>query len=180
MHTTGRTVGDAYAANTVGAIAGSFASGFILIPWLGLVGSTKLCVALNLFVAGAALLVSGKVQRRPNDTSRRRITRSTGLLIIGLLLAAVVMVNLPWDAEVMSSAVYRYAPSLADKSRQELFEYLRSGQGETVFYKEGVTATVAVQQQGGGRVLKVNGKPEASTTGDMPTQIRGEGDAAAQ
>ncbi|HWP43503.1 MAG TPA: fused MFS/spermidine synthase, partial [Blastocatellia bacterium] len=30
--TTGRTVGDAYAVNTVGAIAGSFASGFILIP----------------------------------------------------------------------------------------------------------------------------------------------------
>jgi spermidine synthase len=30
---------------------------------------------------------------------------------------------------------------------------------------------VAVQKQGGGRVLKVNGKPEASTTGDMPTQV---------
>ena len=63
----------------------------------------------------------------------------------------------------MSSAVYRYAPSLTDKSRQELFEFLKRGQGETIFYKEGITATVAVQRQNGGRVLKVNGKPEAST-----------------
>jgi spermidine synthase len=73
--------------------------------------------------------------------------------------------------EVMSSAVYRYAPSLTDKSRQELFDFLKRGQGETIFYKEGITATVAVESRGGGRVLKVNGKPEASTTGDMPTQI---------
>src|SRR5262249_17701355 len=49
--TTGRTVGQAYAANTIGAIAGSFASGFILVPWLGLLGSLKLCAALNFVVA---------------------------------------------------------------------------------------------------------------------------------
>ena len=71
----------------------------------------------------------------------------------------------------MSSAVYRYAPSLSDKSKEEIYEYFNRGQGETIFYKEGITATVAVQRAGGDRVLKSNGKPEASTTGDMPTQI---------
>jgi spermidine synthase len=168
--TTGRTVGDAYAANTVGAIAGSFASGFILIPWLGLLGSLSLCVALNFLVAAAAFLASGASDRR-NRSRGIDITQTVGLAASVLLIGTAVLGDPPWDPEVMSSAVYRYAPSLTDKSRQELFDFLKRGQGETLFYKEGITATVAVQRQGGGRVLKVNGKPEASTAGDMPTQI---------
>ncbi len=170
--TTGRTVGDAYAANTLGAIAGSFASGFILVPWLGLLGSLKLCVAFNFVVAAAAFSASawrpaGK-RSRPKNIN---FSATLGVAISVMLIIVVALGEPPWDPEVMSSAVYRYAPSLMDKSRQELFEYLKSGQGETIFYKEGITATVAVQRQGGGRVLKVNGKPEASTAGDMPTQI---------
>jgi spermidine synthase len=170
--TTGRTVGDAYAANTLGAIAGSFASGFILIPWLGLLGSLKLCVALNFVVAAAAFWVSAKRSpRKGNESRRANVSSTVGFATSALLIVVVALGEPPWDPEVMSSAVYRYAPSLTDKTRQELFEFLKSGQGETIFYEEGITATVAVQRQGGGRVLKVNGKPEASTAGDMPTQI---------
>jgi spermidine synthase len=160
---SGRTVGDAYAANTLGAIAGSFASGFVLVPLLGLLGSLKLCVALN-FVISAGLLLICWFPRR------RMPVLATALASLVLVVVALT-VEPPWDPEVMSSAVYRYAPSLTDRTRQELFEYLRRGQGDTLFYKEGITATVAVQKQGEGRVLKVNGKPEASTSGDMPTQI---------
>ena len=170
--TTGRTVGDAYAANTVGAIAGSFASGFILVPWLGLLGSLKLCVALNFVVAAAAFSASARRPTEKRDRPKRiNVGATVGLAASVLLIIVVVLGEPPWDPEVMSSAVYRYAPSLVDKSRQELFDYLKRGQGETIFYKEGITATVAVQRQGGGKVLKVNGKPEASTAGDMPTQI---------
>src|SRR5712692_1838142 len=167
---TGRTVGDAYAANTVGAIAGSFASGFILIPWLGLLGSMRLCVALNFVVAGITFVVCG-YHRGEGRGQRRRFTTALGAAASVLLIITAVLIKPPWDPEIMSSAVYRYAPSLTDKSRQELSDYLKHGQGETIFYKEGITATVAVQQQGAGRVLKVNGKSEASTSGDMPTQI---------
>ena len=170
--TTGRTVGDAYAANTVGAIAGSFASGFILIPWLGLLGSLKLCVVLNFFIAAAAFIAS---TRRPSEKHARpkrlNVSAMLGVSASVLLTMVVVLGEPPWDHEVMSSAVYRYAPSLTDKSKPELFDFLKKGQGDTIFYKEGITATVAVQRQGSGLVLKVNGKPEASTAGDMPTQI---------
>ena len=172
VRTTGRTVGDAYAANTLGAIAGSFASGFILIPWLGLLGSLRLCVALNFVVAAAAFSASAQRSTEKRSKPKRvNVGAMAGLATSVLLIIGVVLGEPPWDPEVMSSAVYRYAPSLTEKSRQELFEFLKSGQGETIFYKEGITATVAVQRQGGGRVLKVNGKPEASTAGDMPTQI---------
>ncbi|HST21619.1 MAG TPA: fused MFS/spermidine synthase, partial [Blastocatellia bacterium] len=57
---SGRTVGDAYAANTLGAITGSFASGFILIPFLGLLGSLRLCSALNFVVAVMLFIVSNR------------------------------------------------------------------------------------------------------------------------
>jgi spermidine synthase len=178
-----RSAGQAYAANTLGAIAGSFASGFVLIPWVGLLGSLRLCAALN-FVVAAALFISlksrgGSVEpnRRQEQTRRGLVAPRAALLswsgvgISAALIVAAAVFEPPWDSEVMSSAVYRYAPSLANKNRQDLFDYLKRGQGETIFYKEGITATVAVQRQGGGRVLKVNGKPEASTAGDMPTQI---------
>jgi spermidine synthase len=189
---SGRTVGDAYAANTIGAIAGSFASGFILIPWLGLLGSLRLCAALNFVIAAALFIVSRRsaadnVRKGEEAKGRRgeaRVKKGplplwasralyawAGVALSAVFIVSIILFEPPWDSEVMSSAVYRYAPQLSSKSKQELFDYLKRGQGETIFYKEGITATVAVQRQGGGRVLKVNGKPEASTGGDMPTQI---------
>ena len=181
--TGGKSAGEAYAANTLGSIAGSFASGFVLIPWVGLLGSLRLCAALN-FVVAAGLFISLRTGAESTPPARRRDKRRlallsprrtalswTGVAISAVLIIAAALFEPPWDAEVMSSAVYRYAPQLANKSRQELFDFLKRGQGETLFYEEGITATVAVQRQAGGRVLKVNGKPEASTAGDMPTQI---------
>jgi spermidine synthase len=173
--TTGRAVGEAYAANTIGAIAGSFASGFILVPWLGLLGSLKLSAAANFVVAAILFTAHQRAQSAPSSKkaalARRRVAASVGAVASLALATGAVLVNPPWDPEVMSSAVYRYAPSLAGKTKQEIYEYLSRGQGETLFYKEGITATIAVQKQQGAKVLKANGKPEASTTGDMPTQI---------
>jgi spermidine synthase len=180
----GRTVGTAYAANTIGSIIGSFASGFVLVPWLGLLDSLRLCAALN-FVVAAALFIAlrrgGKQEAASGKGKRgrayvRQPLKSERLPALGIVASAILIITIilfqpPWDSEVMSSAVYRYAPTMSNMSREELFNFLKSGQGETLFYKEGITATVAVQRQQGGRVLKVNGKPEASTAGDMPTQI---------
>src|SRR5262249_48105002 len=173
--TTGRTVGQAYAANTIGAIAGSFASGFILVPWLGLLGSLKLCAALNFVVAAVLFRVGSQIKSRSGARIRSllaaRLSPSCGVAASLVLAGGAVFLNPPWNTDVMSSAVYRYAPSLAGQSKQQIYDYLSNGQGETLYYKEGITATIAVQQQKGGKVLKANGKPEASTAGDMPTQI---------
>ena len=186
---TGRMVGDVYAANTLGAITGSFASGFVLVPWLGLLGSLRLSATLNFIVAAAMFLVSHLSHRRRNEKPaapsgskraranrasarpRRRVGAVAGMLASALLVAGAVIIEPQWDSDVMSSAVYRYAPSLSGKSKAEIYDYFTRGQGDTIFYKEGITATIAVQQAGENLVLKSNGKPEASTTGDMPTQI---------
>jgi spermidine synthase len=54
----GRTVGRVYAINTLGAILGSLAVPFLLIPWLGMQGTVVLLIAVNLGLAGALLMTS--------------------------------------------------------------------------------------------------------------------------
>jgi spermidine synthase len=183
---TGRSVGDAYSANTLGSILGSFASGFVLIPALGLIGSLKLCVALNFVIAAGLFFIARKgwgskasVEARKSEKNsaaaagrrRFRLSQIVAALASVLLIITVTLADIPWNSDLMSSAVYRYAPSMSKFTRQDFANYIKDGQGETIYYKEGLTATVAVQKLGNDRVLKVNGKPEASTAGDMPTQV---------
>jgi spermidine synthase len=47
----GRRIGDLYAVNTLGAVAGCALAGFYLIPELGLKGSVRLAAAANLAIA---------------------------------------------------------------------------------------------------------------------------------
>lgn len=157
----GRTVGNAYAVNTVGAIGGAFLSGFVLIPVLGLLGSLKLSVALNFVAAGVLFTLA-----------RARVASVAGFGSAIALVVAVAVITPPWDVSIMSSGVYRYAPAMSKMDREQFLEYFKLGnQGEPVYYKEGITATIVVQAQAGGRVLKVNGKPDASTGSDLPTQV---------
>jgi spermidine synthase len=172
VQSTGRLVGNAYSANTVGSIVGSFVSGFVMIPSLGLLGSLKVCIALNFAIAIALFLIKRRSPYAEHHALPRfSLTQLASAAACMLLMAVVAFADLPWNSDIMSSAVYRYAPSMNKFSRNDFLDYVKKGQGETIFYKEGITATVAVQQVNKDRVLKVNGKPEASTTGDMPTQV---------
>ncbi len=57
----GGNVGDLYSLNTYGGAAGVLVSAFILIPNLGLTLSTYTAVLFNLIIAGAFILISGKI-----------------------------------------------------------------------------------------------------------------------
>ncbi len=61
----GPTAGLLYAVNTVGAALGCYLAGFHLLPALGLSGTNLLAAALNLAVAGAALLLSRRLGPAP-------------------------------------------------------------------------------------------------------------------
>ena len=53
----GQGIGDVYAVNSLGAIGGAFATGFLLIPALGTVGTFQFLGAVNLIVGMAVLLL---------------------------------------------------------------------------------------------------------------------------
>lgn len=74
LATTGATVGKIYAAGTVGSIVGTFATGFVLIAWLG---TTAIVwgVALALIGMGVVFLWAGR---------RRAMVAAALLVVLGL------------------------------------------------------------------------------------------------
>lgn len=148
----GRDVGRAYAFNTAGAIAGAFAGGFVVLPTLGLEGGLRAAVATDAALAAALLWRAG---------GRRRATWAAGAVAI-----AVAAVAAPgWDRSALTAGVFR---------AHVVERYIAAGglfERPVLSYADGVSTTVSVEF-GRGPILKNNGKVEASTIHDMPTQIR--------
>lgn len=155
----GQMVGRAYAINTVGAIAGSFASGFILMPLLGLRYAMGLTLALNLLL-GLAL---GALSLWRDGKLWKTASLATACAAALALFLAAPELNLTR----LSSGAFRVYWS------RELFtprSFVRDDP-EILFYRDGVAATISVEKRGRLLTLKANGKPEASNDADMATQI---------
>jgi len=61
MDDAGHRLGELYAANTLGAVAGTLVAGYALIELLGLNETSLVAVALNLFAGSVALAASGRI-----------------------------------------------------------------------------------------------------------------------
>ena len=68
---TGARLGELYAANTIGAMAGTLLGGFVLIELVGLHLTSYLAVALNLAAGLGALLLSRRWETGPDMPARR-------------------------------------------------------------------------------------------------------------
>ena len=78
-----------YAANTIGAAVGAALTGFVLLPQLGLFGTTLVGIALNVFAALAALLLSARDVSASAATRAKSSEPSTGSR--GLAAATLVV-----------------------------------------------------------------------------------------
>lgn len=128
----GRSVGDLYAANTAGAIAGALAAGFLLVPWLGTQGSVEALAWCN--IAAGTALVALAPQSRP--------ARRLRALVLAGAAAAALHAAIPGDLFV------RLLSGLEAK-------------GRLLYYSESTAGTVTVHESAGGnRSLRVNGTGE--------------------
>ncbi len=158
----GRSVGTAYASNTLGAIAGAFLGGFLFIPTIGVQHSIALGVVAN--AAVGVLLVALDLRVRP----KRRIMAAAAMLAVS---AAAFLGFGTWDKGVMTSGVTIYAHNYSgfpsDALRREWMM-----RDDLLYYREGLTATISVHRSAGSDYLyeKINGKVDASF-GDSPTQL---------
>ena len=153
-HGAERSVGDAYAVNTMGAILGAAATGFALIPWFGLRGSLVALASAN--TVAACLLLA--------DATPSGAWRRWALPVPAVALAVAVSALPAWSVKALSSGVYVYADRYAAGGFERLLEPQR-----VLFYREGATATVAVME-GRYRFLRVNGKTDAGDSPDNLTQ----------
>ncbi len=168
----GRSVGIVYASNTAGTILGSFLTGFFLIPLIGIQSSILLAIMLDLLLA--ILLVVGvtKGMRRVTGWSMGR--RAAAAMVLILLGTGIHFGAPGWDTLVLNSGVYQYANDLEEKDlTPDGFFDFTSGDFELKYYKEGMTTTVMIvlQKSSNSILLMVNGKIDASSIGDMPTQL---------
>ncbi|HEY2907603.1 MAG TPA: tetratricopeptide repeat protein [Vicinamibacterales bacterium] len=147
-----------YTWNTLGAIAGALAAGFILIPEVGLRGTMHSAAIIGI-VGGAAIVASAL------GASARRFGPVMLAAAIGAGAVLAIVTMPPWDRDLLASGAYKYAPYM----QSSVFDaVLRAGQLE--YYKEGAAGTVTVRRLAGTRSLAIDGKIDASNGGDMLTQ----------
>lgn len=164
-HATGLT----YAVNTIGTLTGSLLAGFVLVPTLGVQG-THMAAAALIGVAGAGIwalaFAAGMTPWRAG----------AGLAAALALSCAFAFTAPAWNPSLMSAGVFR--PAVA----REVLKNTGAGsdavqrytQRERVlFYREGINGSVYVASDSTDTVrwLKVGGKVDASSGGDMLTQV---------
>lgn len=116
----GRCIGGLYSANTAGAVAGTLASAFLIIPWLGFGKTVAILAAVNFVCVGAVVLFG--LERRPRAIRQAAEAQSqalprwriaatvffTGLLGIGYEVLGVRVMS-----QVMENTVYSFAAVLS-------------------------------------------------------------------
>lgn len=158
------SVGTVYASNTVGTIAGAFAGGFVLVPWLGVRDTV---VAISTLEIALAFLVAVSLARR---SRRARWVLATPLAVAFVL---VPIIRPGWDDLLMNSGVYYYIQDLPEGRGWEDYARKLYQDRKVIYLKEGMTATVIVvdQPKAQNRYLAVNGKVDASSRSDLDTQL---------
>jgi spermidine synthase len=158
-----RTVGSVFAANTLGTVLGAALTGFWLLPALGLARTFGLGAGLSGAI-GLAILSRRHWRRRP----------------AWLAMAPLLVLAASWTAGQLFDPSWRQALTLSlwrfpapPQTREEFRARMR--ENDLRFYRDGAGATVTVNafRSGGAEHLnlKVNGKSDASTAEDMPTQL---------
>jgi len=134
---SGRTVGRVYAANTLGAIAGSLVTGLVLIPWIGTKGAQQVFIVVS--------AVSGAVAMLP-------LLRRPWILVSSCVLAGA--------AFYVASQVSPVPVGLIAWGRSLPWQ----GTPNALYWGEGMNSSIAVTEETGGyRNFHVSGKVEAST-----------------
>jgi spermidine synthase/tetratricopeptide (TPR) repeat protein len=162
---TGREVGRAYFANTLGSIAGAVLTGFVLIHLIGSERTLVIGVVVNALAATA--LAWWLLRSREGEGGSRAVER---LPVALALLALVVAVATPsWSGRLLDRGAAVYGRTQMDA--EDLDRYLRGYGSEQLFFKEGWNSAVSVWRDGNQTWLKVNGKVDASSVADMDTQV---------
>jgi hypothetical protein len=144
------SIGEVYAANTLGSIVGVLLGVQILMPYLGLKSVVLAGAAVDMGVGIWLFLLSGRAEAARNIIA---------VGVFGAVALSATMVLAPFDPLKMASGVYRTG------------KILRSG--VTVkYHKDGRTSSVDVLETEGAnarRVISTNGKPDSAIGINTPS-----------
>ncbi len=161
--TLGKPVGRLYGWNTVGAILGASLGGILFLPWLFVRGTIMLAICLNLAAAWIAYIQSEK------QRTQAGVIGGIAAIMIGCVLFVFAA---PWAPLKMTAGTYKYVYNMDDRSREGVYNS-HVKPYELMYYAEGLSSvvTVARNKKTGDVWLANNGKIDASSKADMPTQV---------
>jgi spermidine synthase len=153
--------GHIYAYNTVGAILGSLAGGFGLIPLLGAPGCWRAVIVLLCCLCLATLFIS----YRSAQNSWRNIPPIFMLAIAIMLL----FTNGPTAAWRHSGIGASRTNIMAHSSFNEIMDWMNKQRRHTIWEQDGLESSVALNN-GYGLSFLLNGKNDGNAKVDAPTQ----------
>lgn len=137
----GKSIGEVYSANNIGAILGSFSAGFILIPLLGIKISIIFAGLINILVASLILFIAAK----------QFVKKVVPVVFVIFLIFAFVGT---YDIQQFFWSGFNRAKIPLENIKVS----------KVIFYKEGLHATVnIVQERERAIALLINGKGQGST-----------------
>lgn len=156
----GDKVGTLLTWNTLGAVAGTLVTGFVLMPLLGLRNAFGV-LAVILGLAGLAIAMRNSW----------RIGGAVAVLACGFAASLFIFGNEDWQ-NVMSSGVFR----ISETTFNPRYMPIRKEHVKLLYYDDAADATVSVEETDGltspaAMGLRINGKPDASTGLDLSTQF---------
>jgi len=157
----GRRVGEAYAANTIGTVLGSASAGFFFLPTFKVRPTLLTAVAIDFILA--AVVLSPTLRRGRAFAPIAAIAAAAGLWVL----------SPAWDPLLMNSGMFWHADSMPAGFTRAQFMAQAVGPDHVIYYEEGAIASVMVAREGdrGQLYLKINGKTEATSAGDLDTQV---------
>ncbi len=159
----GHSVGSVYAVNTVGGIVGTFVGSFILIPRIGTQNAILVATAANMLIGVVLALLT------PGAGWIRRAAPALVVLPFGLWAGLWIQ---PWDPSIIASGAYIYASRLAPVHTDAASIREQMRRISVIYHKEDVCTAVTVREYpNGARTLAVDGKVDASSRGDLSTQL---------
>ena len=159
-----RFIGLSYALNTIGAIAGSLITAFVLIPGIG--------SRLTIFaLASACLIVAGIAYEPRLEGSDRAVRRSFAAGVAAIVIIALFAVWPRLRLDRLSIGAYDSFVRVLAKSRGGVPDKPTAGDHQLLMFEEGRTSTVSVRRDWNITSLAINGRTNGSDSDDMPTQI---------
>jgi spermidine synthase len=155
----GRDVGLAYAWNTAGAIAGSLAGGFGLLPLLGAPGIWQLSAVLLALLGVASLIYAFR------GGERAVALAATLIAVLAILGTTTPGPGAPWRHSGVGAG-RAAVPSSLNGAR----EWMRNRQRTTVWDADGRESSIALTADVD-LALVVNGKADGTARGDAGTQV---------
>jgi predicted membrane-bound spermidine synthase/tetratricopeptide (TPR) repeat protein len=161
---SGNSVGNIFALNTLGTVAGSLLGGLVMIPILGIFNTLVVTVLINVLLAANVFLLKDMLKRP------QQILLASLLALSGIIFFTNVSTQ-NWAYSIMLSQVPRSINRTSPPNTYSEFIQKLQENDSILYYKEGVGGTIIVGKNREQIYLSTNGKGDANSVTDLRTQV---------